>query len=224
MWDAYHSMACQVVPCLHLGSEAANPRPPRSGTCELNRCTTGPAPDSQHFWDLFQRSLKIPKSISIDSSNATSCLFPRYREKLSKGQARGPKEPFSFSAKRHRNTPLPPNQRGLPPSKEKLKWTGLSPRLGHQSECNCPPKQDLNCLLGSKSAIGDSSNPTKSSQLWRLLNWQSLKTKRERKGKEKKTNLGDKPTATFKTIPKTGHVLRYYRNYFHIILNDPSLE
>ena len=27
--DAYHSMACQVVPCLHLGSEPENPRPPK---------------------------------------------------------------------------------------------------------------------------------------------------------------------------------------------------
>ena len=25
MWDTYHSMACQVVPCLHQGSEPANP-------------------------------------------------------------------------------------------------------------------------------------------------------------------------------------------------------
>ena len=29
MWDAYHSMACQAVPCLHLGSEPANPKPPK---------------------------------------------------------------------------------------------------------------------------------------------------------------------------------------------------
>src|SRR3712207_9557274 len=28
-WDAYHSMACQVVPCPHLGSEPANPGPPK---------------------------------------------------------------------------------------------------------------------------------------------------------------------------------------------------
>ena len=27
MWDAYHSMACQAVPCLHLGSEPTNPGP-----------------------------------------------------------------------------------------------------------------------------------------------------------------------------------------------------
>ena len=29
MWDAYHSMACQAVPCPHPGSEPANPRPPK---------------------------------------------------------------------------------------------------------------------------------------------------------------------------------------------------
>uniref|UniRef100_A0A9L0SH60 PRELI domain containing 2 n=1 Tax=Equus caballus TaxID=9796 RepID=A0A9L0SH60_HORSE len=35
---------CQAVPYLHPGSEPANPGLPRSGTCELNRCVTGPAP------------------------------------------------------------------------------------------------------------------------------------------------------------------------------------
>ncbi|XP_070466703.1 GPN-loop GTPase 2 isoform X1 [Equus przewalskii] len=44
MWDAYHSMACQAVPRPHPGSKPANPGPPRSGMCELNHCTTGPAP------------------------------------------------------------------------------------------------------------------------------------------------------------------------------------
>ena len=29
MWDAYHSMACQVVPCPHPGSKPANPRLPK---------------------------------------------------------------------------------------------------------------------------------------------------------------------------------------------------
>ena len=43
MWDAYHSMACQAVPCPHPGSELANPGPQRSRTRTLNRCTTGPA-------------------------------------------------------------------------------------------------------------------------------------------------------------------------------------
>ena len=46
MWDAYHSMACQTVPCLPPGFEPANPGPLRSGTCELNCCATGPAPES----------------------------------------------------------------------------------------------------------------------------------------------------------------------------------
>ena len=44
MWDAYHSMACQAVPCPHLRSEPANPGPPRSGTSALNHCATGPGP------------------------------------------------------------------------------------------------------------------------------------------------------------------------------------
>ena len=39
MWDAYHSMACQAVPCLHLGSKPANPGR-RSRTCALNCCAT----------------------------------------------------------------------------------------------------------------------------------------------------------------------------------------
>ena len=52
MWDAYHSMACEVLPCPHLGSEPANPRPLRCGTCELNRCATGPAP-----WFLSEKFL-----------------------------------------------------------------------------------------------------------------------------------------------------------------------
>ena len=44
MWDAYHSMACQGVPCPNPGSEWANPGPLRSRTCALNCCTTGLAP------------------------------------------------------------------------------------------------------------------------------------------------------------------------------------
>ena len=44
MWDAYHSMACQAVPCSHLGSEPMNPGQLRSRVCELNCCATGLAP------------------------------------------------------------------------------------------------------------------------------------------------------------------------------------
>ena len=33
-------MACQAVPCPHLGSELVSPGPRRSGTCELNCCAT----------------------------------------------------------------------------------------------------------------------------------------------------------------------------------------
>ena len=45
MWDTYHSMACQAVPCLHLWSEPTNPGLLRSRTCALNHCATGPAPN-----------------------------------------------------------------------------------------------------------------------------------------------------------------------------------
>ena len=45
MWDACHSMACHAVPCPYPGSKRANPRPPK-WNCELNHCTTGPAPCS----------------------------------------------------------------------------------------------------------------------------------------------------------------------------------
>ena len=45
MWDAYHSMACHAVPCLHLGSELVNPGLLRSGRCKFTRCATGPAPE-----------------------------------------------------------------------------------------------------------------------------------------------------------------------------------
>ena len=55
MWDAYHSMTCQALPCPHQGSEPANLRPLRSRMCELNCCATGPAPKLPFFnlqvWD-----------------------------------------------------------------------------------------------------------------------------------------------------------------------------
>ena len=42
MWDAYHSMTCQLVPCPHPGSEPSNPEPPKWNVA-LNRCATRPA-------------------------------------------------------------------------------------------------------------------------------------------------------------------------------------
>ena len=48
-WDAYHSMACQAVPCLHPGSEPVNPGPRRSGMCKLNHCATRLAPELTNF-------------------------------------------------------------------------------------------------------------------------------------------------------------------------------
>ena len=66
MWDAYHSMACQVVPCWHPGSEPANPGPLRSWTCKLNHCATGPASQavfllsSFHLYDLSQQFILWP--------------------------------------------------------------------------------------------------------------------------------------------------------------------
>uniref|UniRef100_A0A9L0JF68 Phosphatidylinositol glycan anchor biosynthesis class F n=1 Tax=Equus asinus TaxID=9793 RepID=A0A9L0JF68_EQUAS len=52
-WDAYHSMACQVVLCPHPVSK---PRTPgcRSGTCELNCCAMGPARFIRSFMPLFE--------------------------------------------------------------------------------------------------------------------------------------------------------------------------
>ena len=48
MWDACHSMACQAVPCPHWDPNQWTPGS-RSGTWELNRCTTGPAPNLTSF-------------------------------------------------------------------------------------------------------------------------------------------------------------------------------
>ena len=48
MWDAYHSMACQAVPCPHQGSKPANPCR-WSRTCTLNHCATRPAPETKPF-------------------------------------------------------------------------------------------------------------------------------------------------------------------------------
>src|SRR3712207_8015653 len=59
MWDAYHSMACQAVPCPHLGSEPGNPRPPGSGMCEPNRCATGQARSEEHTSELQSRQYLV---------------------------------------------------------------------------------------------------------------------------------------------------------------------
>ena len=48
MWDAYHRIACQAVPCLHPGSEPANLGLPKR-MWELNCCATGPAPQPSHL-------------------------------------------------------------------------------------------------------------------------------------------------------------------------------
>ena len=64
-WDAYHSMACQAVPGPYPGPEPTNPRPPRSGTCQLNRCTTKPTsllsiltlltlPNDIFYWNMWK--------------------------------------------------------------------------------------------------------------------------------------------------------------------------
>ena len=44
-WDVYHRMA--------------NPRLPRSGTCKLNRCTTGPAPHSSTLLKISSKAVGI---------------------------------------------------------------------------------------------------------------------------------------------------------------------
>src|SRR3712207_6991082 len=65
---------CQVVPCPHLGSELANPRPLRSGTCELNCCTTGPAPEHNlNIVPLDRKSTRLNSS-HANISYAVFCL------------------------------------------------------------------------------------------------------------------------------------------------------
>ena len=41
MWDPYHSMAWQAVPCSHPGSKLANPGPLRSRMCEITTVPPG---------------------------------------------------------------------------------------------------------------------------------------------------------------------------------------
>ena len=55
-------MACQTVPCPHLGSELANPGLPRSRTCELNCCASGPAPKI-----IFLKKTKLWESSGLSS-------------------------------------------------------------------------------------------------------------------------------------------------------------
>ena len=55
MWDAYHSMACEAVPCPHWGSAPANPGPQRSEMCKVNLCATWLAPT--HILTYFFRLL-----------------------------------------------------------------------------------------------------------------------------------------------------------------------
>ena len=47
MWDAYHSMACQVVPCLHQGSE---PGEPWAAKAEHAHLTAAPRAGPRTYW------------------------------------------------------------------------------------------------------------------------------------------------------------------------------
>ena len=75
---------CQAVPCPHLGSETANPGPPRSRTCILNRCTTGPAPLLLFHWQYQWHNIKkqeLASSSTVTKLRAlalslTSSYFP----------------------------------------------------------------------------------------------------------------------------------------------------
>ena len=52
MWDACHSMACQVVPCLHPGSEPANPGLPKQNVRTQLLCYWASPPTTlcpEHF-------------------------------------------------------------------------------------------------------------------------------------------------------------------------------
>ena len=72
MWNPYHSMACQAVPCLHPGSEPVKPGLPRRGMCALNRCATGQP--SAHFLN----KLKHKSPAVITSVNGfLKCIYEK---------------------------------------------------------------------------------------------------------------------------------------------------
>ena len=81
MWDAYHSMACQAVPCPHLGSE------PRSlgcqrGTCEINCCPSGPSPQLHTLRGSMQNENErsfVKKLLSISREQSPSKPRPYVR-------------------------------------------------------------------------------------------------------------------------------------------------
>ena len=60
---SYVCMACQAVPCPHPGFEPVNLRPPRSRTCELNRCATRPNPIYLVLIDQISKEYQHFKSI-----------------------------------------------------------------------------------------------------------------------------------------------------------------
>ena len=89
-WDAYHSMACQVVPCPHSGSELVNPGH-QSRTCALNCCATRPDPSLCIFnvavfqvsiLDLFSfpfvKHLREISSTPMTSFTTIKLMFPKY--------------------------------------------------------------------------------------------------------------------------------------------------
>uniref|UniRef100_A0A5F5PTB7 N-terminal EF-hand calcium binding protein 2 n=1 Tax=Equus caballus TaxID=9796 RepID=A0A5F5PTB7_HORSE len=59
MWDAYHSMAYQAVPCLHPGSELANPGPPKQNHLQLVRQEMAVCPEQlSEFLDSLRQYLR----------------------------------------------------------------------------------------------------------------------------------------------------------------------
>ena len=97
MWDACHSMACQAVPCPHPGSEPANPRPRRCGTCELNCCATGPGPPPLNIkGGTEQRKNKMPQ-IGLKSALLCCYSFSTLRRDIHDTTAFKKKKPHKYA-------------------------------------------------------------------------------------------------------------------------------
>ena len=74
MWDAYHSMAWQAVPCLHPGSEPANPGLPKWNVWTWLLCY-GPALNIFFFYFKFMRALVLCTIFMASCSYIMATVF-----------------------------------------------------------------------------------------------------------------------------------------------------